>query len=621
MENTNLSPEEKIKALEYAAVNYEPDRIEQVCAELGEIDYTAVALGIACRFRGLDCVKALVNGGAKFDRKIPDYMVSTYRTYDDILSVMLLTEMPKNMAYFHIAPSIGNSVKRENGETLYVISIEERLKILDYLYENREKAMFDINELLFYAIFMRDTKVIERLKKHGSAFTEYRRKLITDKGKQSDWYIWTTLIENLSAEDFIPVLTDIIAETDGKKLHCTSWIYEVCKDKFTIPENLRFYLDNFDKPKLVKTDIMTNAIKNNNIDVLEFAANEGWLNQPRKRDEIIKFASDNKMTEALAWLLDFKNRTADYNAERIKQEKKIERELNAAPDSVSEMKRSWNFKKRDDGTLIITSCKNGKTEILVPEKIGNNTVTAIGNGAFSPEFSRLSFEKSEFLKNITEVTLPETITYIGESAFFGCKKLPSVKIPDSVTEIGLSAFGYCKSIQSIDIPDSVTVLGAQAFLSCESLSFVRLSNNIERIENETFLRCGKLESIEIPRKVREIGERAFADSALKAVTVPGSVQKIEKETFCCCRQLETVIIQDGVCEIGKIAFLSCFKLKTIEIPASVSKIVNCKEEGKTVTPFCRCQNITVKLVKGSYAEKYCKRNNIPFVYCDDTRTF
>ena len=72
----------------------------------------------------------------------------------------------------------------------------------------------------------------------------------------------------------------------------------------------------------------------------------------------------------------------------------------------------------------------------------------------------------------TEYTIPDSVTTIGDFAFYDCYSLTSVTIPDSVTTIGVAAFDSCSSLTSITIPDSVTTIGGSAFRYCYSLTSV-----------------------------------------------------------------------------------------------------------------------------------------------------
>lgn len=111
-----------------------------------------------------------------------------------------------------------------------------------------------------------------------------------------------------------------------------------------------------------------------------------------------------------------------------------------------------------DGILFSTDLKTlitypGAKEgaYKIPE-----TVTTI-NGAFSG------------CEGLTEVTIPLTVTSIGDMTFYGCISLTEVTIPNCVTSIGEAAFEYCSSLTSVIIPNSVTSIGRYAFGDCSSL--------------------------------------------------------------------------------------------------------------------------------------------------------
>ena len=74
----------------------------------------------------------------------------------------------------------------------------------------------------------------------------------------------------------------------------------------------------------------------------------------------------------------------------------------------------------------------------------------------------------------TNINISNSVTSIGDRAFYGCSSLQSITIPNSVTSIGDWAFGFCSSLQSITIPNSVTSIGDSAFGGCSSLKEIRI---------------------------------------------------------------------------------------------------------------------------------------------------
>ena len=112
---------------------------------------------------------------------------------------------------------------------------------------------------------------------------------------------------------------------------------------------------------------------------------------------------------------------------------------------------------------------------------------------------------------IGEIIIPNSVTSIGDEAFFECTGLTSVTIPNSVTSIGEFAFHNCSGLTSVTIGNSVTSIGDYAFYECSGLTSVAIGNSVTNIGEYAFAECTGLTSVTIGNSVTSIGERAFED--------------------------------------------------------------------------------------------------------------
>ncbi|MDE6731673.1 MAG: leucine-rich repeat domain-containing protein [Oscillospiraceae bacterium] len=452
---------------------------------------------------------------------------------------------------------------------------------------------------LFKAILSLDKKRVSELRAAGVTLSEDVKRvlvngggsMVSNKPETRLWYLYLIDIKGIDIADFVYISREFYRETDAT-LYYSETVRDAMWGKFFSAEVFRCFLDCYDQTKMNKTRLMKGAIDSNSVECLVMCAEHGWLKMPRKRDEMIDYAAKENKTECTAFLLEFKNKNFNLAEERVKAEKKIERELNASPNSVSELKKLWSCKKREDGGLIITSYKGKQTEVVVPERIGKSTVSAIGSGAFSGMTwsTRItSNEICDFRKeNITRITLPETVTVIGENAFSYCSNLKAVNVPYGVKVIEKYAF-RSTGIEAMELPETVECIKDYAFWGC------------------------RLRTIKLPQSLMEIKSDAFSYSWLEKIEIPSSVKVISKGSFWHCANLKEVILNEGIEEIMP-AFLDCQSLEKINLPASIKNIVNYKRDEKTVSPFADSHKLTATVERDSYAEEYCAKNNITFEY-------
>lgn len=234
-------------------------------------------------------------------------------------------------------------------------------------------------------------------------------------------------------------------------------------------------------------------------------------------------------------------------------------------------------------------------DVSIPQKVSYNgvtyTVTAIGNDAFS-------------MSSVTSVSIPNSVTSIGASAFRFCSTLQTIDIPNSVTSIGKGAFANC-GLKSISIPYSVTSIEYSTFSECWSLVSVDLPNTITTIGEFAFASCSSLKSIVIPNSVVSIGRCAFSTCySLESVNIPDNITTIKDSTFEICNSLKSINIPNSVTSIEDCAFRGCGTLTSITIPNSVSSIGD--------SAFSACEALTSIIIPdsvkhiGSYAFGECE---------------
>ena len=255
-----------------------------------------------------------------------------------------------------------------------------------------------------------------------------------------------------------------------------------------------------------------------------------------------------------------------------------------------ELDTYWTGSDYRNGVRITRCNKKGPGKVVVPETIKGYEVKWIRFYAFSN------------CKNMTEITIPDSVTEIGQSAFSGCTSLSKVKLSNSLMIIEEGAFRDCTSLKEIVIPDSVTeirgewyengVRHSSAFSGCTSLSKVKLSNNLTIIEAGTFSGCRSLTEIVIPDSVTSIGGSAFSGcTSLAEITISDSVTSIGSSAFEGCTSLAEIDIPDSVTRVGGFAFSGCTSLSKVKLSNNLTII--------EVRTFSGCISLTEIVIPDS----------------------
>ena len=213
---------------------------------------------------------------------------------------------------------------------------------------------------------------------------------------------------------------------------------------------------------------------------------------------------------------------------------------------------------------IVTRIENGAFEnnksirsVTIPESVRAIDADTAKRLCMDP--NPIDYDVFRGCVNLREAKLPNSINIITGGIFMDCKSLKSITIPDTVTEIGECAFGGA-GLNDVTIPDSVVSLGEAVFQECGQLKNIRLPRFITKIPEKAFYACG-LEQIEIPCGVLKIGGEAFMYShKIKKAILPDGLGEIGAYAFNCCYELEDIIIPDSVTIIGDGAFDLCDKL-------------------------------------------------------------
>ncbi len=257
----------------------------------------------------------------------------------------------------------------------------------------------------------------------------------------------------------------------------------------------------------------------------------------------------------------------------------------------------YSLNAEGNGYIVYGNGRSNETEIEIAAEYEGLPVVEIGPSAFA------SNEK------ITSITIPSTVTTIGDSAFMGTT-FKSISLPAGLLTIGKSAF-YGAGITSISIPDSVTEVGMMAFQECKNLSEVHLGSGLKNISEGMFSTCTALSEITIPETIESIGRSAFLNSAFTEIVIPDNVTELGESAFSNSTQLVRAEIGDGVTELPERVFSNCYSLEKVILSDNITSLgdwafFSCYNLSELVLPtqfknadgdpFCNCWTLTIYCV-------------------------
>lgn len=287
----------------------------------------------------------------------------------------------------------------------------------------------------------------------------------------------------------------------------------------------------------------------------------------------------------------------------------------------------YTYRFLSANTIAITDYNGYDTEVTIPSKIDGYTVTGV-------EYMDTS--------NVRKIVMPDTVTYIGESAFADSSDgvpLEEVVLSKNLKTIGPWAFSGCFELKSIDIPESVTEIENGAFSGCYSLENFNVSKNTDFGENVfgenfwssmnalsddyntwlyddnasdffvwngcLFAYRGSSKTPIIPSGVCGIGDKVFENSDITGVTIPEGVRYINNGAFKECTSLKSVKFPNSLKRIGSVAFSGCTSLSSVTFGSGLKSIEyygfsDCESLKKVVLPeglekldgaFYECYNL------------------------------
>ena len=256
----------------------------------------------------------------------------------------------------------------------------------------------------------------------------------------------------------------------------------------------------------------------------------------------------------------FINEAADDNDETVNM---IDIKKNSIISYDDAVLLGYSFENINEDEISLKTYRGNKQELIIPAYIKSKT-----------KFYKVTALSSEFVSRnevIKEVYIPNTVTSLGENAFYDCSSLKTVALACNIIRIPALCFFGCISLNNIVLPQEIKYLDNKCF-GCTALINIDLPEGL--IEMDCFSDCGQLENIIIPDSVISLGDNCFYKCvSLKSIVIPNNVATMD-HSFRECKMLSSVVIGSSV-KTMYAAFENCTSLENISYKGTI-------EEWKTV---------------------------------------
>lgn len=245
----------------------------------------------------------------------------------------------------------------------------------------------------------------------------------------------------------------------------------------------------------------------------------------------------------------------------------------------------WSYELLEDGSASVTGYTGSEVNLVIPAEVDGHRVVCIGEGAFldNKKLEAVKFPDtlqrigSEAFRACTgirgDLTIPDSVTEIGESAFWCCHIDGELVLPKNLKQIETSTFFNCRFTGDLNIPKGVQWIGDSAFYENRFTGELIIPENVEKIEQNAFYHNRFTGDLVLPPSVKQIGSRAFTGNEFRGnLTLPEGITIIGKEAFAKCDFTGDLTIPNSVTEIEYSAFNGCDFTGSLVLPGSIKRI-------------------------------------------------